>query len=198
MEAIPPSPLLDAMTRTMSPLIDQFITNRIQSHTLAISDLTGPMVEKAARTYVKKEGLVLRQKVKSRTPDHRAKAIRSVVSLRAVLDKLPEPGRFKLLIEGIRMLLGVDDTGADLVEAQAVEVGSETPIDATTTPSTTDEVQTVEVESETPIEDITAPPPTPDKVPDAATKTRRTPKPRQSPTPAKKIATRTGRKSKAA
>ena len=32
---IPPRPLLDAMTRTMSPLIDQFIANRIQSRTLA-------------------------------------------------------------------------------------------------------------------------------------------------------------------
>jgi type I restriction enzyme S subunit len=33
---IPPRPLLDAMTRTMSPLIDQFIANRTQSRTLAI------------------------------------------------------------------------------------------------------------------------------------------------------------------
>lgn len=32
---IPPRPLLDAMTRTMLPLIDQLITNRIQSRTLA-------------------------------------------------------------------------------------------------------------------------------------------------------------------
>ena len=32
---IPPRPLLDAMTRTMSPLIDQLTTNRIQSRTLA-------------------------------------------------------------------------------------------------------------------------------------------------------------------
>ena len=32
---IPPRPLLDAMTRTMSPLIDQLIANRIQSRTLA-------------------------------------------------------------------------------------------------------------------------------------------------------------------
>lgn len=32
---IPPRPLLDAMTRTISPLIDQFIANRIQSRTLA-------------------------------------------------------------------------------------------------------------------------------------------------------------------
>ena len=32
---IPPSPLLDAMTRTMSPLVDQLIANRIQSRTLA-------------------------------------------------------------------------------------------------------------------------------------------------------------------
>lgn len=31
---IPPRPLLDAMTRTMSPLIDQLIANRIQSRTL--------------------------------------------------------------------------------------------------------------------------------------------------------------------
>ena len=33
---IPPRPLLDAMTCTMSPLIDQLIANRIQSRTLAI------------------------------------------------------------------------------------------------------------------------------------------------------------------
>jgi type I restriction enzyme S subunit len=32
---IPPRPLLDAMTRTKTPLIDQFIANRIQSRTLA-------------------------------------------------------------------------------------------------------------------------------------------------------------------
>ena len=32
---IPPRPLLDAMTRTMSPLIEQLIANRIQSRTLA-------------------------------------------------------------------------------------------------------------------------------------------------------------------
>jgi type I restriction enzyme S subunit len=32
---IPPRPLLDAMTRTMSPLIDKLIANRIQSRTLA-------------------------------------------------------------------------------------------------------------------------------------------------------------------
>ncbi len=32
---IPPRPLLDAMTRTMAPLIDQLIANRIQSRTLA-------------------------------------------------------------------------------------------------------------------------------------------------------------------
>ena len=32
---IPPRPLLDAMTRTMSPLIDQLIANRIQARTLA-------------------------------------------------------------------------------------------------------------------------------------------------------------------
>ena len=32
---IPPRPLLDAMTRTMSPLIDQIVANRIQSRTLA-------------------------------------------------------------------------------------------------------------------------------------------------------------------
>ncbi|MDP1697809.1 MAG: restriction endonuclease subunit S [Xanthomonadaceae bacterium] len=32
---IPPRPLIDAMTRTMSPLIDQLIANRIQSRTLA-------------------------------------------------------------------------------------------------------------------------------------------------------------------
>ena len=32
---IPPRPLLDTMTRTMSPLIDQLIANRIQSRTLA-------------------------------------------------------------------------------------------------------------------------------------------------------------------
>ncbi len=32
---IPPRPLLDAMTRIMSPLIDQLIANRIQSRTLA-------------------------------------------------------------------------------------------------------------------------------------------------------------------
>ena len=32
---IPPRPLLDAMTRTMSPLIDQIISTRIQSRTLA-------------------------------------------------------------------------------------------------------------------------------------------------------------------
>jgi len=32
---IPPRPLLDAMTRTMSPLIDQIIANRTQSRTLA-------------------------------------------------------------------------------------------------------------------------------------------------------------------
>jgi type I restriction enzyme S subunit len=32
---IPPSPLLDAMTRTMAPLIDQIIANRMQSRTLA-------------------------------------------------------------------------------------------------------------------------------------------------------------------
>ncbi len=32
---IPPRPLLDAMTRTMTPLIDQLIANRIQSRTLA-------------------------------------------------------------------------------------------------------------------------------------------------------------------
>ncbi len=32
---IPPRPLLDAMTHTMSPLIDQLIANRIQSRTLA-------------------------------------------------------------------------------------------------------------------------------------------------------------------
>jgi type I restriction enzyme, S subunit len=32
---IPPRPLLEAMTRTMSPLIDQLIANRIQSRTLA-------------------------------------------------------------------------------------------------------------------------------------------------------------------
>ena len=32
---IPPRPLLDAMTRTMSPLIDQLIANRIQSRILA-------------------------------------------------------------------------------------------------------------------------------------------------------------------
>ena len=32
---IPPPPLLDAMTRTMSPLIDQLSANRIQSRTLA-------------------------------------------------------------------------------------------------------------------------------------------------------------------
>jgi type I restriction enzyme S subunit len=32
---IPPRPLLDALTRTMSPLIDQIIANRIQSRTLA-------------------------------------------------------------------------------------------------------------------------------------------------------------------
>ncbi|MFN6207133.1 MAG: restriction endonuclease subunit S, partial [Planctomycetota bacterium] len=32
---IPPRPLLDGMTRTMSPLIDQLIANRIQSRTLA-------------------------------------------------------------------------------------------------------------------------------------------------------------------
>ena len=32
---IPPRPLLDAMTRTMSPLIDQIIANRLQSRTLA-------------------------------------------------------------------------------------------------------------------------------------------------------------------
>ena len=32
---IPPRPLLDAMTRTMSPLMDQIIANRIQSRTLA-------------------------------------------------------------------------------------------------------------------------------------------------------------------
>ncbi len=32
---VPPRPLLSAMTRTMSPLIDQLIANRIQSHTLA-------------------------------------------------------------------------------------------------------------------------------------------------------------------
>jgi type I restriction enzyme S subunit len=32
---IPPRPLLDAMTRTMSPLIDQLVANRIQSRTLA-------------------------------------------------------------------------------------------------------------------------------------------------------------------
>ena len=32
---IPPRPLLDAMTRTMSPLIDQYIANRTQSRTLA-------------------------------------------------------------------------------------------------------------------------------------------------------------------
>ena len=32
---IPPRPLLDAMTRIMSPLIDQLIANRTQSRTLA-------------------------------------------------------------------------------------------------------------------------------------------------------------------
>ena len=32
---IPPRPLLDAMTRTMSPLIGQIVANRTQSHTLA-------------------------------------------------------------------------------------------------------------------------------------------------------------------
>jgi type I restriction enzyme S subunit len=32
---IPPRPLLDAMTRTMAPLIEQIIANRIQSRTLA-------------------------------------------------------------------------------------------------------------------------------------------------------------------
>ena len=32
---IPPRPLLDLMTRTMSPLIDQIIANRTQSRTLA-------------------------------------------------------------------------------------------------------------------------------------------------------------------
>jgi type I restriction enzyme S subunit len=32
---IPPRPLLDAMTRAMSPLIDQIVANRIQSRTLA-------------------------------------------------------------------------------------------------------------------------------------------------------------------
>jgi type I restriction enzyme S subunit len=40
---IPPRPLLDAMTRTMSPLIDQLIANRIQSRTLAtLSDTLLP------------------------------------------------------------------------------------------------------------------------------------------------------------
>ncbi len=139
-----------------------------------VNDLTGPMVEKAVRAYVKQEGLVSRQRVMPRMPDFRAKAIRSVVSLQAVLAKLPEPGRFRSLTDNIRMLLGVDDTGADLVEAQAVEV-----------------------ESETPIEEITAPSPL-DEVPDAATKMRRTSKPRQSPTPAKKVAARASRKVKAA
>jgi type I restriction enzyme S subunit len=33
---IPPHLLLEAMTRTMSPLIEQIITNRIQSRTLAV------------------------------------------------------------------------------------------------------------------------------------------------------------------
>jgi type I restriction enzyme S subunit len=32
---IPPRPLLNAMTRTMAPLIDQLVANRTQSHTLA-------------------------------------------------------------------------------------------------------------------------------------------------------------------
>lgn len=32
---IPPCPLLDAMTHTMSPIIDQIIANRTQSRTLA-------------------------------------------------------------------------------------------------------------------------------------------------------------------
>lgn len=32
---IPPSPLLDAMTRTKSPPIDQLVSHRIPSHTLA-------------------------------------------------------------------------------------------------------------------------------------------------------------------
>ena len=135
--------------------------------------------------------------MKSRTPDLRAKAIRSVVSLRAILDKLPDPGRFKPMTDGIRMLLGVDDTGADLVDAQADAVESETPIDETTAPPPPDEVQAVEVESETPIDETTTPTPQ-DGVPDAATKTRRTPKPRQSPTPAQKVAARTERADKAA
>ena len=32
---IPPRPLLDAITRIMSPIVDQLIANRIQSHTLS-------------------------------------------------------------------------------------------------------------------------------------------------------------------
>jgi DNA repair photolyase len=137
-----------------------------------VSELTGPMVEKAARAYVKKEGLASRQKAKPRTPDFRAKAIRGVVSLRALLDKLPEPGRFKLLTQGLLILLGVDDTGADLVETQVVDVESETMIDGPT-----------------------APPPA-NIMADAVSKVRRMPKPRQSPTPAKKIAARSGPKAK--
>ena len=117
------------------------------------------MVERAARAYVKKEGLVSRQKVKARTPDQRAKAIRNVVSLQAVLEKFPEPERFKPLIQGIMMLLEEDNTGVSVVEARAVEVESETPIDEPTAPPPPDEVQADAVESETPIDETTTPTP---------------------------------------
>jgi len=57
---IPPRPLLDAMTRTMLPLIDQLIANRIQSRTLAtLRDTLLPKLLSGELSVDKiKEGLV--------------------------------------------------------------------------------------------------------------------------------------------
>ncbi|MCX6866884.1 MAG: hypothetical protein NTV46_11840 [Verrucomicrobia bacterium] len=106
-----------------------------------VSDLTGPMVEKAAKAYVRKEGLESTKKPKLRKPDVWAKAIRGVVSLQAVIQKLPNPDRFNPLIQDILVLLKGGMAGDKVVEVQAVAVEPETTIvDGTTAPEIPDQV----------------------------------------------------------
>jgi hypothetical protein len=105
-----------------------------------VTNLTGPMVEREVNAYVRKEGLESTKKPKPPKPDVWAKAIRGVVSLQAVIHKLPNPDRFNPLIQDILVLLKGGMAGDKVVEVQAVAVEPETTMDGTTAPEIPDQV----------------------------------------------------------
>lgn len=95
------------------------------------SELTGPMVGAGAKKFAKKIGLQLKQpkiakSAKSAKPTPEELAKREMENLRSALEKLPQPERFNLLLQGIAILIDQDpDEGVIEVTVTEVERASE-------------------------------------------------------------------------